>query len=182
MSDLAFFEPEHPQWYALYTKPRCEKKVGEHLEKNEIQFYLPLIKHYNPSRRISFMVPLIPSYVFINIPMSHDFWYKIINSAYVVSFVNYKKIPQPIPDYEIDSLIKVVQNVDISESIKLNPVDITGKLVKIIEGPFAGLIGRVSFIKPNKKKIVINIENIALSVAVEVNAEYVQKIEDFNEF
>ncbi|MFN5931691.1 MAG: transcription termination/antitermination NusG family protein, partial [Sphingobacteriales bacterium] len=54
-------------WYAIYTRPRWEKKVNELLEKKGIQTYCPLnrVKRRWSDRTKIIYQPLIPSYVFV---------------------------------------------------------------------------------------------------------------------
>ena len=56
-------------WYVLYTKPRQEKKVADGLIAIGIAAYCPLvttIKQWS-DRKKKVEVPLINSYVFVNI-------------------------------------------------------------------------------------------------------------------
>ena len=59
-------------WYAVYTKPRAEKKLKEALEKKSIQNFLPLIteKKKWSDRQKLISVPLFASYVFVKIDYS----------------------------------------------------------------------------------------------------------------
>ena len=57
------------EWFALYTKPRNEKKVAENLAALGIEVYCPLvttIKQWS-DRKKKVESPLIPSYVFVKI-------------------------------------------------------------------------------------------------------------------
>lgn len=58
-----------PQWVAVYTHPRAEKKVAEYLEKHGYECYLPLRRelHKWSDRRQWVETPLLKSYVFARI-------------------------------------------------------------------------------------------------------------------
>ena len=32
------------KWYAIYTRPRWEKKLADRLEEKHIEYYLPMVK------------------------------------------------------------------------------------------------------------------------------------------
>ena len=56
-------------WYALYTKPRNEKKVEEQLHKMGLEVFCPkisVIKQWS-DRKKRLIQPHTPSYVFIKI-------------------------------------------------------------------------------------------------------------------
>ena len=55
------------EWYAIYTKPRNEKKVAENLAAIGIESYCPIVttlKQWSDRKKMV-ETPLIPSYVFV---------------------------------------------------------------------------------------------------------------------
>ena len=56
-------------WYAVYTKSRCEKKVSALLTKKKIENYCPLnrLLKQSPDRKKIVQEPLFTSYVFVHI-------------------------------------------------------------------------------------------------------------------
>ncbi|MCB0292804.1 MAG: antitermination protein NusG, partial [Calditrichaeota bacterium] len=58
-------------WYALYTRPRHEKKVFDQLQEKRIEAFLPLTKELRQwkDRRRWVETPLFTGYVFINIDL-----------------------------------------------------------------------------------------------------------------
>ncbi|MBK9564384.1 MAG: UpxY family transcription antiterminator [Saprospiraceae bacterium] len=57
------------RWFAVYTKYKCEKYVQDHLNKKNVQTYLPLIqKTRRYTRKVKHLeVPMINCYVFVHI-------------------------------------------------------------------------------------------------------------------
>lgn len=181
MTDLRLHEYQTLHWFAIYTKPRCEKKVGVVLEKKGYSTYIPLIPRKNPKSRIITSIPLIPSYIFMNTQMNSDIWYDIVNHNLVVKFVGQKNMPEPIPNHEIDSIRLLINRALEPEKIQFEELQLDGTLVRITEGPFQGIVGRVITIKSNRKKLVINIENISASISVEVDSTIIERLEDYHE-
>ena len=93
-------------WYAVYTKPRAEKKLKEALEKKSIQNFLPLIteKKKWSDRQKLISVPLFASYVFVKIDYSQDSL-RVLQEPQVVQFVQYNGKPATIED-DLIELIK----------------------------------------------------------------------------
>jgi len=56
-------------WYALYTRPRHEKKVYDQLVEKGVTSFLPLIEQVRQwkDRKKRIMMPLFSSYVFVRI-------------------------------------------------------------------------------------------------------------------
>ena len=61
---------EDPNWYAIFTKPRSEKKVHQRMLDQQIEAFLPLVKTVRQwsDRKKTVEVPLISSYVFVYLP------------------------------------------------------------------------------------------------------------------
>lgn len=57
-------------WYAVYTKPRWEKKVATELEKRGVSVYCPLITEVRQwsDRKKKVTTPLFKSFVFVQLP------------------------------------------------------------------------------------------------------------------
>src|SRR5690554_7279042 len=57
------------KWYALYTRPRNEKKVVQGLTSLGIEVYCPMVTEVRQwsDRKKKVALPLIPSYVFVRI-------------------------------------------------------------------------------------------------------------------
>jgi len=56
------------KWYAVYTRPRWEKKVSELVTKKKLTTYCPLnrvVKQWSDRKKVIFE-PLFTSYVFVN--------------------------------------------------------------------------------------------------------------------
>ena len=68
-------------WYALYTKPRSEKKVLDRLLEQEIEAYLPLQKKLRQwkDRKKWVEVPLINSYIFVKI--EHKDYFNVLDTV-----------------------------------------------------------------------------------------------------
>ena len=58
---------ENLNWYAIFTKPRSEKKVFQRMLDQDIEAFLPLVKTVRQwsDRKKTVEVPLISSYIFV---------------------------------------------------------------------------------------------------------------------
>ncbi len=55
-----------PRWFVCHTKPRCEKKFDDLMEREQFAHYLPLIQSVRRygTRKKTFTKPLFPGYAF----------------------------------------------------------------------------------------------------------------------
>jgi transcription antitermination factor NusG len=90
------------KWYAVYTKPRWEKKVNRMFLERQIESYCPLHRvHRKWSDRIKIVEePLFKSYVFVCITEAEKTAVRMING--VVNFVYWLGKPAIIKGREIE--------------------------------------------------------------------------------
>ena len=149
-------QPDEPHWYAVYTAPRAEKKVGERFEKENIEYYLPLqkVKRRWSDRLKEVIVPVIHGYIFVRISTSG--FRKVQNVFGAIAFVREGGYPVPIPDTQIARLKFMVNYSD--EPVEFSPEQFeAGETVNISRGPLQGLMGELVQIK-GKHKVVIRLE------------------------
>src|SRR5947209_8228556 len=110
------------QWFAIYTKPRWEKKVNAKLLEKGVESWCPVQKKESQwsDRRKIIDDPLFKSYVFVHLT-SEDERLKVLNTDGVLQFVHYLKKPAVIRDEEIELIRSYLleKNVNISvESLR----------------------------------------------------------------
>lgn len=139
-------------WYAVYTRPKNEKKVTDQLVKLGIEVYCPLVTQVKQwsDRKKKVETPLISSYVFVNIEeKDRD---KVFEAFGVVRYLFWLGKPAIIRDEEIyllkDSLKEVISTFEISE---IKP----GDVLNISRGPFQGKEGVVKAVEKNKIQLIL---------------------------
>lgn len=152
-------------WYALYTKPRHEKKVYAEVLKNGFIAYLPLEKKIRQwhDRKKKVEEPLIRSYVFVK--SSEREYYDILNINGALSYVRFEGKAASIPDWQIEAMKKMLDhNIPHHYS---GERFLKGEKVLIESGPLKGYEGEI--IKDNKRnsKLVIQIGKIGYSLVIE---------------
>ncbi|HVX26897.1 MAG TPA: UpxY family transcription antiterminator, partial [Parafilimonas sp.] len=80
-------------WYAVYTKPRWEKKVNSKLLNKGIESWCPVQKLQRQwsDRKKIIEDPLFKSYVFVHISDAEKS--KVLNTEGIIQFVYYLKKP-----------------------------------------------------------------------------------------
>jgi transcription antitermination factor NusG len=141
------------QWYALYTRPRWEKKVADLLEKKKVEVYCPLNKVHRQwaDRRKVVLEPLFSSYVFVYISEREHISIKETDG--VINFVYWLNKPAIIRNEEIDTIKKFLSEYD-HVSLEKTEVNLNDK-VRIINGPLMMWEGNVVEIRTNTVKITL---------------------------
>ncbi|HEU4472926.1 MAG TPA: UpxY family transcription antiterminator [Flavisolibacter sp.] len=142
------------KWYAVYTRPRWEKKVNKLLLQKGIESYCPLNKVRRKwSDRIKTVEePLFKSYVFVKI--SEDDRSKVRITEGVVNFVYWDGKPAVIKEKEIQTIQRFLDEYENVEAVKMDfePQD----RVRVISGPMMDQQGKVLEVKNKTAKVCID--------------------------
>jgi transcription antitermination factor NusG len=155
-----------PRWFAVYTTPRHEKYVNEILAERGIETFLPLFRtarQWQKSRPVVLELPLFPTYIFVRI--AREARVAVLSMPGVLSIVGSPREPWPLPDLEIEALRSGL----LERKIEPYPYLIQGERVRITAGMMAGVEG-VLVRKKNDLRVVLSLDMIMRSVAVEVDA------------
>ena len=160
-------------WYALYTRPRHEKKLADLLNEKGIEAYAPVRKVLRQwsDRKKMVEEPLIRSYCFVR--ANPKWYYEALNTHGAVRYVWFSGKAAPIPDRQINTL-KVLAGSDLEvETITstLKP----GSLVKVTAGPLIGTIGELISLAGNKK-VIIRIDHLETVLSVTISPLLLEKL------
>jgi transcription elongation factor/antiterminator RfaH len=161
-----------PHWYAIYTAPRHEKRVREHLSYRNVECFLPLyrtVHRWKNGCKPVVELPLFPGYLFVKIGQPERV--RVLDVPGVLSFVGPKIEPAQLSDFEIETLRAGLhlQKVEPYSDLAV------GQSVRIKAGPLTGLVG-VLLRHSNSFRVVLTLDLIKQSVAVELEANDVEPI------
>ena len=168
--------PDTRKWYAVYTKPKWEKKVSQLLTKKKIESYCPLNKVVRQwkDRRKLIMEPLFNSYVFVHLT-EQEIW-SVRQTEGVLNFVYWLSKPAIIQDQEIITIQRFLndyQNVHL-EKARVNPHD----TVRVMGGPLMYLEGNVLEVKNKTVKVLL--PSLGYHMVAELSITNVEKVLSFN--
>lgn len=141
-------------WYVVYTRSRCEKKVASLLEKKNIEHYCPLnrvIRKWADRKKMVFE-PLFISYVFVHVDAQELYLVKKASTD-IVNFVYWLGKPAIIKDVEIQN-IRLFLSEHTNVILERSEIHI-GDTVRIVSGPFMDMEGNVTSIVNNKVKMIL---------------------------
>jgi transcription antitermination factor NusG len=139
-------------WFVLYTKARNEKKVAEKLIQMGIETFCPTVSKIMQwsDRQKEVQVPLIPSYVFVNIAEKERPVVFEVNG--VVRYLYWLNKPATVSDEEIRVLKVALEGTFNELTVKPSQV---GSKIKIPSGLFKGKEGIVKYSSAQKIELVL---------------------------
>ena len=139
-------------WYVLYTKPRQEKKVTDTLNAIGIEAYCPLVtvvKQWS-DRKKKVQVPLINSYVFVNIEEHQR--EAVFKVSGIVRYLFWLGKPAVVRAVEIEALQQSLEGI--VASFEVSAIQ-KNTIYKIPEGPFQGFEGIVKNINATTIQLLL---------------------------
>lgn len=166
-------EPEEEVWFAVQTRYRFEKRVAEQLAGKGIGVFLPLRKENRDwsDRKKVIMVPLFPGYAFVRSDRSVVRRLLVLQTGGVMGFVSFAGTAAIVPPKQIEHLqLLLAEDVPFT----LSPFVEMGQRVRIRGGCLHGVEGLLT--QRDKGKLVISIESIQRSLAIEIQGHELELI------
>jgi len=160
-------------WYALWTRSHCEQLVCGQLAAKGYETFLPRLaawKRRGGDRRLA-LQPMFPGYLFVRHAMDKASYVDVMKSRGLVRVLGERWDRLAVlPDAEIEAIGRLV---DSGLPALPYPWLRTGQPVRIAHGPLAGVEGRLMEKKEGKGMLVLSVEILQRSVAVEIDCTLV---------
>ena len=154
-----------PNWYALSTKARHEKKVHSQLLQKGITSYLPLqtIHRRWSDRYKEVQEPVFSCYIFVKIPLKQRL--EVLQTDGAVRLVSFNGIPATIPDDQVNAIRTILENnYQIEKVDYLTP----GQKIEVIQGPLKGTRGILAEVK-NSHRLILRIDSIMQAISFNID-------------
>ncbi len=171
------------RWYVIHTYSGYEESVVEALqqrmstmdmEEKIFNILVPKekkIKIKNGARKV-IEEKIFPGYVLVEMIVTDDSWYVVRNTPNVTGFIGTGNTPTPIPQEQVDDLMKRVGVAEPEFKI-----DVTkGALVAITDGPFKGQQGKVEDVDESRGKIKVMVSMFGRDTPLELDFLQVKKV------
>jgi transcription antitermination factor NusG len=164
-----------PNWHALFTRHQHEKSVASALSNKTHEVYLPLYRSVRQwqDRAKRLWLPLFPCYVFIRAGMDRQL--QILTTPGIIHIVGCGGRPAIIPQEQVDAVRLMIES---RLTVETHPYLQFGDRVRVKTGPLMGLEGILTR-KKGVARLVVSMEMLGRSAAVEIDALDVERIGPF---
>lgn len=165
--------PAPQPWHVLWTRSHCEQIVHEQLLAKGFQPYLPTLDVWSRRRglRHRIRVPMFPGYVFLHNALDKHGDVEVRKARGVVAILGDRWDRRAVvPEREMQAIEKLIQS---GLPALPHPFLTHGQRVRITRGPLADVEGILLRAKPNKGLLLLSVDLLQRSVAVEVDCTLV---------
>lgn len=171
------------RWYVLHTYSGYEENVVQNLKQriesmdmeNKIfNVMIPTekkIKIKNGKRKI-IEEKIFPGYVLVEMVVDDSSWYVVRNTPNVTGFIGTGTVPTPLDEKEVKELQKRMGIEEPKFTIDVS----VGSPVKIVDGPFKNMDGKITNIDEMKGKIKVLINMFGRETPLELDFLQIKKI------
>jgi transcription antitermination factor NusG len=161
-------EKDDLYWFAVYTKPRWEKKVARLLDDLGIENYCPLnkvVKQWSDRKKV-ILEPLFKSYVFVRVKDSEKWDLKNVNG--ILNFVYWLGKPARIKEEDIFTIKKFLNEFLDIQVEEISRLTVNAK-VRIKQGLLMNYNGVLIEINGSRAKVRIETMGVQLSANFDKN-------------
>jgi len=175
---------EGRHWYAIHTYAGYENAVARNLKQridslnmNDKIFnvVVPVEKKIKikGNKRVEEEEKIYPGYILVDMVVTDDSWFVVRNTPRVTGFVGAGVYPVPLTQKEVDSLLgRMTDNKTAVHTVNFT----TGESVKIMDGPFKDLEGKIAEIDAEKGKAKVMVLMFGRETSVELDLLQIRKV------
>jgi transcription antitermination factor NusG len=163
-------------WWAIYTRSRHEKAVATMLMAKNFEVFLPLYESLRrwSDRKVVVRLPLFPCYLFVRGGLDRRM--DVVTTPGIHSILLRGERVAIIPEYEIEPLRRAMEA---PSRLEPHPYLKCGERVRVIRGSLEGVEG-ILVRKKNVFRLVLSVEMMAQSAAVEIDASDIEPVRGGN--
>lgn len=174
------------KWYVVHTQTGLEDKVKIALEnqvskKEELSelissVFIPTeqVSEVRSGKRKVSQRRFFPGYILVEMELNDQTYLLVKGTPGVTGFIGPGRKPQPLPDSEVEQILKKSEETQTKPSPKI--IFEKGEQVRVSDGPFVNFSGSVEEIHPEKGKLKVSVSIFGRSTPVELEYWQVEKI------
>ena len=170
-------------WYAIHTYAGYENAVLRNLRQRidslgmNDKIFNVIVPTENKikikgGKRVEVEEKIYPGYVLVDMIVTDDSWYVVRNTPRVTGFVGAGVNPVPLKKEEVDYLFKKMDGATAKHNIDIA----IGETVRIADGPFKDLEGKVNSVDQERGKVKVLVLMFGRETPVELDFLQVKKI------
>jgi transcription antitermination factor NusG len=165
-------------WYAIWTRSHCERLVEQQLTARGFSPFLPEVATprlgaRRAPRNHNKAAPMFPGYLFVRDAMTKERYVEMLGVRGIVRVLEdgWTRLT-PVPESDIDAIRHILES---GVAVFPHPLLRHGDRVRVVNGPLSDIEGIFVTDSQQKGRLVVTIDLLGRSVALEVSGEDVER-------
>jgi transcriptional antiterminator NusG len=170
------------RWYAVHTLSGSEEKASQALQQR-VQMYnladrfgrvlVPSETVVDPKTKRKTTRRFYPGYMLVEMELDNETWHLVKNTPKVTGFVGGTRNPPPVPEEEVRRITTMLSAEEEPRPVMDFEV---GEEVRLTEGSYASMRGRIEEINEQRGKLRVVINIFGRPVSTELGFHQVEKL------
>lgn len=170
------------RWYAVHTLSGSEEKAMQALQQR-IQMHsldarfgrvlVPSETVVDPKTKRKTTRRFYPGYMLVEMELDNETWHLVKNTPKVTGFVGGSRNPPPVPEEEVKRIMGMLSEEEAPRPVLNFEV---GEEVRLTEGSYASMRGRIEEINEQRGKLRVVINIFGRPVSTELGFHQVEKL------
>jgi transcriptional antiterminator NusG len=172
-------------WYVVHTQTGSEDKVRTALENkiaseglqeliSKVVIPMEQVSEIRAGKKKLSQRKFFPGYLLVEMELNEQTYFFIKTTPGVTGFIGLGKKPMPLPQNEVDSILKRTEETQAKPSPKI--AFEKGEQIRVTEGPFVNFNGTIEEIRPEKGKLKVSVSIFGRATPVELEYWQVEKV------
>ena len=172
-------------WYVVHTQTGSEDKVktllinriaAHNLSEvvNKVIIPTEQISEVRSGKKKISSRKFFPGYILVEMELTEEAYILIKNTSGVTGFIGLGKKPMPLPQNEVDDILKRTEETQVKPSPRV--VFEKGEQVRVTDGPFVNFNGTIDEVHPEKGKLKVSVSIFGRATPVELEYWQVEKV------
>ena len=142
------------RWFVVRTKPHQETRAAMNISNQGMEVFQPkmLSASTRKSASSNMFQPVFPGYLFVRFDANSHTWRSLNSTFGVLHLLTNNEVPVPVPVGLVEGLIQMTQE---NGCMDMGAVLSAGQAVKLMCGPFKGVVGMLAGVDRHKRAKVL---------------------------
>lgn len=174
------------QWYVVHTYSGYENKAklaledairrsGQDHKFGEVLVPTEKVVEVRDGQKKTTTRKVYPGYMFVQMEIDNATWHIVRSTPKVTGFIGGTRSPPPVPDHEVRRITNQMEEEQEGRPKPVVEYD-RGEEIRIIDGPFASMKGKVEEVNHTRAKLRVMVSIFGRPTSVELDFTQVERL------
>ena len=172
------------RWYIIHILSGSEKRIKQMITEQAAKkglsdsfgdIIIPVVEvpEVKRGKQVKTEKKIMPGYMLVQMDLTDDTWHLVQNVPKVTGFLGTGPKPQPVPDSEVEEVMRQLENK--AHTVSAANMHKVGDKVTVIDGPFETFSGLIEEVDAEKSRLKVSVSIFGRATPIDLNFNQVKK-------